>query len=204
MISSSSGHQQDMVPRGVEAWVVGFDEVINLRADPPELADLFREHSAATFRIIYRVLGPGATRADVEDLTQQAFLAAHRALPKFRGEASITSWLFSIALRTTYREIRSRSRQRRMVAALEAIIDTSPQANDPHDRLVEQRQELARVWRCLLQISAKKRMVYVLHDLEQFLGSEIAELLDVKEPTVHSRLRHARAELMTLLDQEGR
>jgi RNA polymerase sigma-70 factor (ECF subfamily) len=186
---------------------MAFEDAIDTREhayEAPALEELFRDHADSVFRLIHRLLGPGATRADVEDLTQQAFLAAHRALPKFRGECKASSWLHSIAARTVYREIRTRGRQRKMVFAYEAMLAAVPQQSDAHDRLLEQRQELARVWRCLMKISAKKRMVYVLHDLEQLSGREIADMLEVNEATVHSRLRHARKELMELLEKEAR
>lgn len=170
----------------------------------PALETLFRAHAVDVARLVQRLLGPGAGRADVEDLTQQIFLAAHRALPKFRGDSKPSTWLWGIATRTVFREIRSRSRHRKMVAALEGMLATAPQQSSPHDQKLEQRQELARVWRCLMEINPKKRMVFVLHELESMSGREIAEYLEIKEATVHTRLYHARRELMEKLEKEAR
>ena len=64
---------------------------------------------------------------------------------------------------------------------------------------------LRRVWRCLMQIKPKKRIVFVLHEIEGMSGPEIAEMLSASEATVRSRLHHARRELMALLaKEEGR
>lgn len=167
----------------------------------PTLEQLFERHAHDVGRLVTRLLGPGASRADAEDLTQQIFLAAHRALPRFRGESLASTWLYGIATRLVYREIRGWTRRRRMIATLEAMMTMRPSAAEPHDRAVEQRQELARVWRHLLEIDAKKRLVLILHDLEGLTGPEIAQIMDLKEPTVHTRLYHARRELMARLER---
>jgi RNA polymerase sigma-70 factor (ECF subfamily) len=167
----------------------------------PTLEQLFQRHAHDVGRLVTRLLGPGASRADAEDLTQQIFLAAHRALPRFRGESQASTWLYGIATRLVYREIRGWTRRRRMIATLESMMTMRPSAAEPHDRAVESRQELARVWRHLLDIDAKKRLVLILHDLEGLTGREIAQIMDIKEPTVHTRLFHARRELMARLER---
>jgi RNA polymerase sigma-70 factor (ECF subfamily) len=163
----------------------------------PTLEELFRRHAEDVHRLVWRMLGPGASRADVEDLAQQIFLAVHKALPRFRGESKPSTWLYGIATRTVYRELRSRTRHRRMVGALEAAIAT---AAPPVEHPLDQRLELIRVWRCLLQIKPKKRVVFVLHEIEGLSGKEIARALQLPEGTVHTRLYHARRELMALLE----
>ncbi len=190
------------------AAALGDDRAPSLRSadarpeQPLTLEVLFARHAHDVGRLVTRLLGPGASRADAEDLTQQIFLAAHRALPTFRGDSKPSTWLYGIATRLVYREIRGWMRRRRMIATLESILAVKPAAHEPHDRAVEQRQELARVWRHLLEIGAKKRLVLILHDVEGLSGREIAEALQIKEPTVHTRLYHARRELMARLEGE--
>lgn len=162
------------------------------------LETLFRRHADDVHRMIRRLLGPGATEADVDDLVQQVFLHAHRALPRFRGESKTSTWLYGIATKTVLNFLRGRRRYRAMVERL----DTAP-ALDRSDRRLEDRDELRRVWRCLLEIKPKKRVVFVLHEIEGLSAPEIAAMLDVGEPTVRSRLHHARRELMALLAEEG-
>jgi RNA polymerase sigma-70 factor (ECF subfamily) len=173
-------------------------------AETPTLESLFQTHATDVSRLVSRLLGPGASRADVEDLVQQIFLAVHRALPKFRGESKTSTWLFGIASRTVFKEIRNRTRQRRMVASLEAMISVGPTTGAPHDQKVIEHQELARVWRALMEIAPKKRIVFVLHEIEALSGREIAVALDIREGTVHTRLYHARRELMAKLEKEAR
>lgn len=168
----------------------------------PSLEALFEQHAPGVLRLVSRLLGPGASRADTEDLTQQVFLAAHRALPHFRNECKVSTWLYGIATRTVYREIRGWTRRRRMLAAFEAMLAVGPTAYAAHDETLARRQELARVWRALLTLSAKKRVVLILHDIEGFSGVELAEMLETKEATIHTRLYHARRDLLAALEKE--
>lgn len=160
---------------------------------------LFRDHVEDVHRIVASLLGPGASDADIEDLTQQVFLAAHRALPEFRGDSKPTTWLYGIASRLVLTHLRGFRRQRRMVDALEAELRTPRAPDASAEERLEQKRELERIWRALMKIKPKKRIVFVLHEIEQLSGKEIAAVLDVKEATVFTRLHHAKRELLELL-----
>lgn len=163
---------------------------------PITIEDVFRCHAQDVHRLVTRLLGPGAGRADVEDLGQQVFMALHVALPKFRGESKLSTWVYGVTSRIVYRELRRRSRHRRMV---ERLGQTLPTAEGPRQ---EAAAELRQVWRALMGIDPKKRMVLVLHDVEGLSGPEIAKVLGIKLPTVHSRLFYARRELMRALEAQ--
>lgn len=154
-----------------------------------------------THRMVAHLLGPGASPADVEDITQLVFEAAHKAWPRFRGEARVSTWMYGVAYRVVLRQLRSFGRQRKLRQALQAegLLDNDPRTPE---QTLTQRQEVLRVWRCLLQISPKKRAVYVMHDIEGRTADEIASILDVSRNTVGSRLRHARAELLDQLRKQ--
>ena len=156
------------------------------------MEEVFRLHADDVYRLVARLLGPGADRADIEDLGQQVFMALHVALPKFRGDSKLSTWVYAVTSRVVYRELRNRTRHRRMVDRLEP-----PPPSEP---VQEIRLELAQVWRCLMRIDPKKRMVFVLHDIEGLSGPEIAEVLSIKPATVHTRLFYARRELMRALE----
>lgn len=165
------------------------------------LETLFRDHFDDVYRLVGRLLGPGAARADVEDLTQQAFLTAHKALPRYRGEAKPSTWMCGVAARTVMTQMRGWGRQRRMLEALEREPEAGPRGGDLEEH-VERRRELHRVWRCLSRMSAKKRVVYILHEIEGMSGASIAEALEIPEATVWTRLYHARRELLRRLARE--
>jgi RNA polymerase sigma-70 factor, ECF subfamily len=76
-----------------------------------------------------------------------------------------------------------------------------PPSSPDLEALVEQRERLLLVWRCLMRIKPKKRIVYVMYELEGFSGKQIAELLELPEATVRVRLLHARRELVKHLNR---
>jgi RNA polymerase sigma-70 factor (ECF subfamily) len=160
---------------------------------------LFRNHFDDVYRAVAHMLGPSASDADLEDLTQQVFVAAHRSLPRFRGESKPTTWLYGIAYRTVLVFLRSRRRRNRLLSAL--AHEPAPQ-KDPQ-RQVEQRQTLHQLWTLLMRIKPKKRLVFVLYEVEGLSGPEIAAALDIPENTVWTRLHHARRELVRLARSAG-
>lgn len=165
--------------------------------ETPTVEEIFRRHAHDVHRLITRLLGPGASRADIEDLGQQVFMAIHVALPKFRGESKVSTWVYGVTTRVVYREIRGRGRHRKMI---ERMRERAQSSEPPRQ---EASVELRQVWQHLLRIDAKKRIVFILHDIEGLSGPEIAEVVGIKVPTVHTRLFYARRELMRALEAQS-
>ena len=65
------------------------------KADVPAFEDLYRQHSTRLFNLAWRMCG---TRADAEDLMQEIFLLAYRKLPEFRGDSTVGTWLYRLAM----------------------------------------------------------------------------------------------------------
>lgn len=170
--------------------------------EPLTVELLFRRHGKDVFRIVRRLLGPAASDADVDDVTQQAFLAAHRDLSRFRGESAPMTWLYGIASRTVLMHLRSWRRRQRMIAAFAEEIRANEVPIQSAESTMVQQQELQRVWKQLLKIKPKKRIVFLLHEIEGLSGKEIASALEIPEATVWTRLHHARRELVDLMRKE--
>jgi len=122
----------------------------------------------------------------------------HRSLGRFRGESKVETWLYGIAIRVVMTHLRSWRRHRRLVKALEAAPE--PQHAIDVERAAASSEELRRVWRCLMQLTPEKRTVFVLYEVEGMSGKEIADVLEIEEATVRTRLFHARKELMAHLE----
>lgn len=125
----------------------------------------------------------------VDDVVQEVFLVVHRRLAEFEGRSSLKTWLFGITRRVV-RDHR-RSARRKPAEPLGAMdpVDAQPAADT---RLV--RDEDARLLHAILdELDEDKREAFVLAELEQMSGPEIAEALDVNLNTVYARLRAARA-----------
>ncbi len=167
----------------------------------PSVSEMFSAHFEDVYRMVAHLLGPGACDADVEDLTQQVFVAAHKSWTRYRGEGRPTTWLYGIATRVVLSNLRSWRRHRRLIAALELELqDSFPSA----EAQTQAKHELARIWRNLMRIKPAKRVVYVLHVVQGHSGEQIATMLDIPVATVWTRLHHARKELTAALDREER
>lgn len=155
----------------------------------PELVSLVRAQ-------VRSLVGP--TR-DLEDLTQATLEQVVRSLDRFEGRSELSTFTYRIASHVVMNHWRSLKRYfRRFVLG----IDDVPEAEHPGEgdttKLIE-RQRAARLHHHLDRLSAEHRIVVVLADLEDLPASRIGEILGCPEPTVRSRLKRARADLVRRL-----
>lgn len=143
------------------------------------------EHYDAIFRFLRNLTG---SKEDAEDLTQQTFLRAWEALPKFRGDSSLSTWLHSIA----YHEYTHWLRSRRESIPLDELIETP-------DLQAEQSLEAVLLRWAIARLDNEHREVFVLHYVQGFSVNEIAQIVGVPRGTVKSRLFFARQKLRELL-----
>jgi RNA polymerase sigma-70 factor (ECF subfamily) len=164
------------------------------RGDRSALDAVFREHADGLERFLSRLVGPSA---DLEDLLQETFAAAINAFPRFRGEASVKTWLRSIAVHVAHSHLR---KPRRPVTELDETrhTDSSPGPDEHEDR----RRTVTRLYAHLDRIDAKKRLALVLHVVEGMSLAEIAALMDASVAATKSRLFWARRELRKRLQRD--
>ena len=167
---------------------------------PLTLEVLFRTHIDDVYRFVRHQLGPAAEDGDIEDLVQKVFIAAGRGLSRFRGDSKPSTWLYRIASRMVLKHLDNRRRHRALLQRVEEGALTLEPVMSAEQRLLRQ-EELRLVWRCLMSIKPAKRMVLLLHRVEGRSGAEIADILQIKERTVWSRLHYARLELAQGLDR---
>jgi len=139
-----------------------------------------------------------------EDITQEVFLRAYRALPRFRGEASLYSWLYRIAINLCLNYLRQRANR---ISTAEAVDASSvPSAADPSARLENQERD-RRVRGAIDALPAHYRVAIILRDLEGLSYQEISAILGIPLGTVKSRLNFAkhllRQALRGILDEDG-
>lgn len=154
--------------------------------DPVAAAALVRATQAEVWRFVASLVDVSAA----DDLTQETYLRAFRALPSFEARASVRTWLFGIARRVCADHIRSTVRRRRLLNQAAAAHDPSPLA-DPSDS-VGAAELLAR-------LNPDQREAFVLTQVLGLSYAEAAESLDIPIGTVRSRVARARADLVTAL-----
>jgi RNA polymerase sigma-70 factor (ECF subfamily) len=159
------------------------------RGDENAFASLVEPELRRLYTLAARELG---SEADAEDAVQEALLRAWRALPRFRAEASFSTWLYRICLNAIHDQRARRARGGGV--GLDEILEPS----DPRDRIGE--SELSHdLQRALLAMDETYRTAVVLYDVLGRSYTEIAAVLDVPEGTVKSRIFRGRTELARLL-----
>ena len=145
---------------------------------------------------------------DACDVVQESFISAYKALPGFRGDSSLSSWLTAIVMNHS----RNRLKQRRVRTGRECVsidaasdpeyggasLDLPSENASAHDRL-EKRELERRVQDCIGSLSDEYRDVVILRDLQEFSYDEIGSILNLAEGTVKSRLFRARDSLKNCL-----
>jgi len=152
-------------------------------------------HAPRVYNLAYRMLG---NAEDAQDVAQEAFLRIYDALPKFRGEASFTTWMYRIVTNVCHDEL---SRRRRRPPALTELEPEDGEAAAPDEQLTTgetaedsmlRRERTRALHEAIAALPPPFRAVLVLYDLQGFSYDEIAEMLRVNLGTVKSRLNRAR------------
>jgi RNA polymerase sigma-70 factor (ECF subfamily) len=158
--------------------------------DPDAFWSLVEPYERGLRAVAYRVLG---NRDLMDDALQEAYLKAFRALPSFRGDARVASWLYRIVYNSCLDQLR-RARLRRH-APLEATGERSDPGPDPAE-VATRRHDLAAA---LASLPPDMRAAVLLVDAEGMDYREAAEILGISRGTVASRLNRARAHLRRAL-----
>lgn len=160
---------------------------------------LYQRHAARVYARLSQLVGPTGDR---EDLLQQVFLELYRALPRFRADSSIGTFIHGIAVHVALDYLRRRRRRPQdfTAAELDELIDGSP---TPEER-ARRRDELGQVLALLARIKPDKRIAFALVALGGLSLDEAAALLDVSSDVVKQRVLRARRELLARLERAER
>src|SRR5262249_31518467 len=162
---------------------------------------LVESHMRAVYALGFRLLG---NHDDADDLAQETFVRAHRALDRYDERWAFYTWLRTIATRVALNEIAKRKRRRTeggevFDAAAESAAESAP---DPIDQLAEAELHAALRLACD-ELPSEFRAVLVLRSQEGLSYAEIAQDLDLPLGTVMSRLHRARAMIRRALAAHG-
>ncbi len=158
--------------------------------------ELVRTYQHRLFGVALRMLG---SAAEAEDIAQEAFLRAHRALHEFRGDAKLSTWLYAITSRLCL--TRLGSGERALIRQGEDSVMRLAHDADGPDTVLEQTELEAALHRAIAELPDDRRIVVVLRDVEGLSYEEIAEALDLPTGTVRSRLFRARLDLKEKLER---
>jgi len=139
---------------------------------------------------VWRLCSQLVRREQADDVTQEVYLRAWRALPSFRGDSSSRTWLLSIARRTCADAVRELRRRRRLMGRLE-VNEVAP---DPTRAVA--------VEALLADLDPDRRTAFVLTQVLGLSYAEAAEICDCPVGTIRSRVARSRADLIARLEEE--
>ncbi|HEY6477931.1 MAG TPA: sigma-70 family RNA polymerase sigma factor [Polyangia bacterium] len=170
------------------------------RSDPGSREALYHRYKRRVYGLALRIVGP----IDAEEVAQEAFIRIFRGLPKFRGDAALSTWIYRLAVNAALSH-----RTRRAGARLPTLANDDGQTDkaiEAHPAEEPARGDAvlrARLERALVRLPTGYRTVLVLHDVEGLEHEEIASILRCHVGTSKSQLHKARARLREILAAEG-
>jgi len=163
------------------------------RTDEAAFTRVFNDLHEQVFALCRHLTG---SRVEAEDAVQETFLAVHQALPNFRGESKLSTWVYRIAVNASL-GVRARSTRRRE-APLDNAQDLVDGAPGPDHSAIAS-QTITHLERALDALSVEHRAVLSLFAMEGLGHDEIADVLGIPTGTVWSRLHAARKHLRSAL-----
>lgn len=167
--------------------------VADARDDAEDLRLLVIEHSEAIYRVALSIVRDSAL---AEDVTQDTLIKAWQALPSFRGDSSLKSWVLRIAHNTAISTLR-----RRRDVLHDPVELPEQTTGETVEQRVQHRAALADFEAALDRLDDLSRSIVVMRELEHMSYDDIAEALDIPLPTVKTRLLRARRTLASALGE---
>ncbi len=175
---------------------------------PDSFDTLYRDHVEMMYRFANRLCGE--TEA-AKDLVQETFLNAYRGFQRFRGDAQISTWLYTIASRACIRMRRKRKGQPERELSLDEFIPTSDgefrlqipiEGRSPEEAL-EHKELRQALDEAINRLPNKYKMVLILRDMEGLSAKEVGTIMGLTERAVKSRLHRARLFVRRELSARG-
>lgn len=170
--------------------------------DPAAFRELV---TAYTDRVYNTVLGLLQHREDAEDISQEVFVEVYRSVGAFRGDASLTTWIYRIAVQKSLEHIRTCNRKKRSGGLLSLFgrehlipVAASEPFYHPGVRL-EHKERAAILFGAIRNLPVNQRTAFTLHKVEAMSHQEIAEIMKVSVASVESLIFRAKQNLRSQL-----
>lgn len=174
----------------VEACVAGRTEAFDL---------IVERHRRSVYQLCYRFVG---THEDASDLSQDVFLRAFRGLRSFRGQSSLGTWLYRIAVNVCLNRASSKAPLENATESIEDRDHIDVRSESASERLLKE-ERAARVRRAIAELPRKQRATLVLRMYHELSHQEIAEVLGSSVGAVKANFFHALGNLKKLLGDDA-
>lgn len=167
------------------------------KGDAEAFSALVETYETSVYRLALRMCG---NAHDAEEVTQEAFLAAWKGLPAFRGESKFSSWLYQLTSNAAIDFLRREKRHRGATPIEEEVDLAAPGTPQQAAEEAELREALQQA---LDALTPEHRQIFLLRQMQQMSYEEIGRLLGLESGTVKSRLSRAKKQLRQILTQRG-
>lgn len=163
--------------------------------DPAVIEALVYQYHPFIYRLALSILDDPD---EAEDATQDAFISATMNLDRYRGESSLKTWLYAIALNTCRGHLRKRKARQTMRKTWQAVQSLVSRPPTPEESTMQVEAD-TQLWAAVDNLGEKHRLPIILRYVHSLSVPEIAQIMDINEGTVHSRLHYARRKLQGYL-----
>ena len=142
---------------------------------------VYTEHKSVVWRLVSRYV---AGHHDKEDLFQEAFLNIHKALPRFRGDSALSTWIYRVTVNTSLNYLKKIKRHKKIQQVMLGlrVVHVSAPSVEPDKA----------IWKPLEKLIPRQKMVLLLVEVEDKSLEETAKILDVPIGTIKSNLHRAK------------
>lgn len=166
---------------------------------------LLRRYDDRAYRLAFSIV---KDESEAQDVVQEAFLNAYRKLDSFKGDAQFGSWLYRVVVNAALMRIRQQDRRSEIgideaadgVAEEEGAFSDIPSWRIQADEAAEHHELREQIFAAVDELDPKYQATFLLREIEGLTIAEIAEVLDVSEGGVKSRLHRARLHLQAALE----
>lgn len=167
-----------------------------ISGDVAPFSQLVERYQKPLFVFVRNLLGESHI---CEDLVQETFFAAYKNLAAFDEQRSaFSTWLFTIARNKSLNELRSRKRRERLTSDSASVANQAISRDD-----ISESELFSSLDKALADLPIEERTTFILIELAGLTAREVAQMDELKESSVRSRLSRGRAKLREILDLHG-
>lgn len=172
---------------------------MNTNASAPHFEEILKAYDAKVYKLCWYLL---KNRSDAQDCTQDIFIAIFQALPHFKQEASLNTWIYRISTNKCYEYLRRKKRKKRF--GIHVQIDQffsqtiASQQHNPEEIALAAEKSLF-FWKAVDKLPLQQQIAYTLYNVEDMSYQDIAEALQTSLSAVESLLFRARRKLAEAL-----
>jgi len=168
---------------------------------------LFDENKTMVYNVVLSFL---QNTEDAEDITQEVFIEVYRSINKFKGNSSISTWIYRISVNKSLDFLRKKKRKKRfgIISSLFTNEDKNKEiiqiANFEHPGvLIEQKENAKLLFRLIDDLKDKQKTAFILFHIEDLNQKQIAEIMGISSKAVELLIRRAKIKLKEKFDKKS-